>query len=115
MCRSCRSEKTSHLRNSRRLNVRFEVLSRNGMAIKLCQLRRFSKSCKNLPVVLFSFVSLVYLIKTERGSIFKRVLNYYYHNLALRYMQYMGLLLFCLFVCFLSFSFNSLSNNCGFF
>ena len=66
-------------------------------------------------MVLFSVVSLLYLIKTERGSIFKRVLNYYYHNLALRYMQYMGLLLFCLFVCFLGFSFNSLSNNCGFF
>ena len=66
-------------------------------------------------MVFFPVVSLFYLIKTERGSIFKRVLNYYYHNLALRYMQYMGLLLFCLFVFFFAFSFSSLSNNCGFF
>lgn len=64
-------------------------------------------------MVFFPVVSVFYLIKTERGSIFKRVLNYYYHNLALRYMQYMGLLLFCLFV-FFAFSFNSLSDNCGF-
>lgn len=54
-------------------------------------------------MVFFPVVSLFYLIKTERGAIFKRVLNYYYHNLALRYMQYMGLLLFCLFVFFLLF------------
>ena len=54
-------------------------------------------------MVFFPVVSLFYLIKTERGSIFKIVLNYYYHNLALRYMQYMGLLLFCLFVFFLLF------------
>ena len=54
-------------------------------------------------MVFFPVVSLFYLIKTERGSIFKRVLNYYYHNLALRYMQYMSLSLFCLFVFFLLF------------